>query len=302
MGIFKKAKIIVNPAANHGETAKIIPFLKSLLNKKIDYKLELTHHPKHAIEIAKHLDGYDLVVSVGGDGTAHEVANGLALSNNQQTALAILPTGSGNDFARTLKIPKNLKLAVKEILEGKPKMVDLGWVNGVYYSNSLGIGFDAKVAHLANRIKNEVKKAGITLYLIALFRILMRDFCCHQIRLTIDGNSWEEKIVTLIAANLGVSYGGGFLITPKAKNDDGLLEVCLIDELSAVQIVPRLPFVIIGKHSWMRQAHFYQAKKLKVQSETLLPAHVDGELLESQEFEIKVIPSSLKVVVPDRRQ
>lgn len=86
----------------------------------------MTQQPKHAIDIAKRLVNFDLVISVGGDGTAHEIVNGLAISKNQQTALAILPTGSGNDFARTLKIPKKLPLAIGQILKGATKLVDLG--------------------------------------------------------------------------------------------------------------------------------------------------------------------------------
>lgn len=218
---FKKAKIIINPTANHGEASKFIEPVSQFFEDKVSSEIVLTKQPGHASEIATKLQEFDLVVAVGGDGTAFEVANGLA----------------------------------------------------------------------------ESSRSGILLYLTALFRILFKDYYCHPVRIKIDDGDWIEQEVVLVAVNNGVSYGGGFLITPRARNDDGLLEACIVDKLTKWQIIPRLPFVILGKHSWMRQIYFTSAKKVVIESDKELAAHLDGELMIAKRFDIKIVPKALKVVV-----
>lgn len=299
---FDKVKIIINPTANHGETRKIIHRVKNIFTDKLNADMILTERPKHAEEIAKNLADYDLVIAVGGDGTAHEVVNGLALSNNQRTVLGLIPTGSGNDFCSTLGIPKNLEAAAQTILEGEIKTIDLGVVNGTYYSNSLGIGFDARVAHLAGQVKKETKRSGLTLYLTAVFRILFGDYYCHPVSIKIDDSEWITQEIVLMAVNNGTGYGGGFKITPHADPTDGLLDVCLVDALPAMACLPRIPFVITGRHQWMKVVHTYRAKKVMVRSETELPAHLDGELMKDKGFLIEIVPQALKVLVPKRKE
>lgn len=297
MSQFKKAKIIVNPTANHGETTKIIANVEQFFKDRLDCDLVLTTRPKEAIDISRHLEDYDLVIAVGGDGTSHEVANGLALSGNKKTALAFLPTGSGNDFARMLGISSNFRKACEQIMNGQTKLVDLAKVNGVYSSNSFGAGFDARVANLATEMKKESQRTGLLLYLSALFRILFKDFYSHAISFKYDNNDWTEKRVVLIAANIGRSYGSGFLITPRAIHDDGLLDICYVDELSVPQVIIRLPFLIVGKHEWMKPFHTFRARKLTIRSDQDLPCQIDGEKIDGKVLEIEVVPKALKVVV-----
>jgi YegS/Rv2252/BmrU family lipid kinase len=295
---FKKAKIIVNPTANHGETSKIIGEIEQFFEDRLRYDLVLTTRSKEAIDISRDLASYDLAVAVGGDGTSHEVANGLALSANRKTALAFLPTGSGNDFARMLGISSDFQEACEQILNGQTKLVDIGKVNDVYFNNSLGIGFDARVAAMAARMKQETTRTGLLLYLSALFLILFNDYYCHDISFQYDDSDWIKKKVVMMAANIGITYGGGFHITPHAVNDDGLLDVCYVDELSVLQVMMRVPFVIPGWHEWMRPFHSFRARKLKVRSEKELPVQVDGEMLTGlTELNIEVVPKALKVVI-----
>lgn len=296
----KKAKIIINPTANHGEASKFTGLASRFFEDKLSAEIVLTKRPGHASEIATKLQGFDLVVAVGGDGTAFEVANGLAKSGNRETALAIVPTGSGNDLRRALGISSNINRALEQVVEGKTSYIDLGYVNGTYYTNSLGVGFDARVAHLANHIKDEVKRSGISLYLTALFRILFKDYYCHPVRIRIDDGDWFDREIVLVAANNGLCYGGGFMITPRARNDDGLLEVCVVDRLTKWQVIPRLPFVILGRHTWMKPIRFYQTKKVVIESDNELAAHLDGELMIARRFDIKIVPKALKVIIGDR--
>lgn len=236
------------------------------------------------------------MIAVGGDGTIFEVANGLVASKNDKTSLAIIPTGSGNDFRRAIGVPKDWRQAMRQALSGSVRLVDLGVVNDTFFTNSLAIGFDARIGHLANQIKDSTQKSGLSLYITALIRILSSDFYCHRVRFRINDGEWQEQEVLLIAANNGPSYGGGFKITPKARIDDGKINICIIDELPRWQVGLRLPFVIAGKHQWMSMAHFYQARSLIVESDCELPAAIDGELIKAKRFEISIRPGFLPVI------
>ncbi len=292
----KKVLFIINPVANHGEVKKYIPFIKDFFQNKFQCNFIETKKPKEAIEISKNIHDFEYVFSVGGDGTAHEIVNGLALSNNKKTILGLIPAGSGNDYCHALKISRKVKKACRQLIKANIKYVDLGLVNGIYFANSLGIGFDARVAHLANQIKNEVNKTGLSLYYEALSRILKSDFYCHHINYQIENGSWIEREILLLAVTNGPSYGGGYKITPQAINDDGQLDVCLIDPLKKNQVKIRLPFVVLGRHHWMRQEHHFRIKKINIQSDNELPAHLDGELMLSASFSIEVVTKALKVL------
>lgn len=295
----KRVKIILNPAANHGKTRQKIHLVEEFFKDRLSFNLELTTSSHHATQIAENLNQFGLVIVVGGDGTVHEVVNGLIASNNQRTALAVVPSGSGNDYQRTLNISSDFLKALEQSITGKLKQVDVGKVNEVYFVNSLGIGFDAQAAHKANQIKNEVKKSGISLYLTALFNTLFKEYSTYRLTIDIDNTGWQEKEIVLVAINIGICYGGGFKITPHAVCDDGLLDICLVDELKTYQIIPRLPFVIFGKHEWMKPVHSYQAKRISIKSDQVLPAHLDGELIRSKNFEIEIVPKRLRVITPD---
>lgn len=303
MSNFKKAKVILNPVANHGQTGKLIDKISELLRAHLDFELFITSYPRQAENFARQTEGFDLIIGVGGDGTINEIANGLLASENP-LPLASLPTGSGNDLQRLLGISKNLEKAVQQIISGKVIFFDAAKINNRFYTNSLGIGFDAQVAHLVNKTKHQTKKTGLFLYLQSLFSVLFKDYCPYKIKLKVDNEDWQEREITLLAANLGKSYGGGFLITPQAKNDDGLLDLCYVDALPVYQVILRLPFVIPGKHTWMKPFHYLKAKQVWVKSADgkPIPAHIDGEALVAREFKVKVLPKRIPFVVPRNHQ
>jgi YegS/Rv2252/BmrU family lipid kinase len=291
-----RVKIIVNPHANHGQGRAVVPDIETGLSDWADLDISVTEHPKEAYEISSTLAGYDAVIAAGGDGTVYEIVNGLANGGRLDIPLGLIPTGSGNDLAKALKFPGKPGPAMTALRAGGRRKIDLGLVNGCYYANSLAIGFDARVAHLANEIKDETRKSGLMLYLTALFRIVLKDFYCHDIRMRVDGGAWETRTVLLVAVNNGPIYGGGFKITPKADIGDGLLEVCVIDAVGRLELFLKLPFVIAGKHSWMKKAHFYRAKTVEIESERDLPAALDGELILDKTYRAEIIPSALTVL------
>lgn len=289
---------IVNPQACHGETRKLLPALEQLLGA-IEHVTVVTESPMHAASLAAEADGFDTVAAVGGDGTAHEVLNGLMRRPAEaRPALALVPTGSGDDYARTLGISRGASAAVRQIGTGELRRVDVGVCNDVYFANSLSIGFDAKVTARAVEMKVTTGRSGLPLYLSAMLDVMLHDFSSHRVRVTFDDASAEERELTLMAVTNGPTYGGGFRIVPMARPDDGELDACLIDALPLAGALWRFPFVIVGRHGWMRQVHFSKHRRILLESDVPLPGQIDGEVMLSDRYDISILPAALTVVVP----
>jgi len=181
------ALLIVNPAARHGETAALVPVMEKLL-ANLPHDTVLTEHTGHATELARAAAGYDLVVAAGGDGTVHEVLNGLmAQPQNARPALGLLPTGSGNDTRRTLGIPTDLTAAALVLATGERRRFDLGRCNGVYFNNSFAAGLDAKVTAKAVEYKVTKGRDGLWLYLTSLLHVLFHELDSFPMTIAFDG-------------------------------------------------------------------------------------------------------------------
>lgn len=292
----RRVKVIINPEANHGTARDIIAKVENAFTDWENTDVRITEYAGETTEIAEGLGSRDTIIIVGGDGTVFEAVNGLAKAGKTDVTLGIIPAGSGNDLCKALNIPRDFDRALAVIKQRHVEQIDLGHVNEFFFSNSLAVGFDARVAHLANEIKEETRKSGLSLYLTALLRIVFKDYYCHDVRISIDGGDWIEKKILLAAVNNGKIYGGGFKITPEADNRDGLLEVCVIDALPRSQLLWRLPFAVMGRHRWMKPATFYKAKSVRIESKTELPAALDGELILSKYYDARVIPNALSVI------
>ncbi|MDO9556197.1 MAG: diacylglycerol kinase family lipid kinase [Coriobacteriia bacterium] len=296
---FHKALVIINPAARHGETAPLIPVIEKLLESTVAHETILTERPGHAAQLAKDAVGFDLIIAVGGDGTAHEVLNGImARPEGDRPAMSLFPTGSGNDWRRTLGISTDLPTAVRQVLSGHLKKVDVGVCNGIHFANSLAIGLDARVTAKAVELKVTTGWSGLALYVRALMYVLFHQFYSHPIRLKLDDGPVAERDVLIVALTNGPTYGGGFHITPKAVDDDGLLDMCIIDKLSLPSALWRLPFVIAGKHEWMSMVHMQRHAHVELWSDTPVAGQVDGEVLLDDHYEISIIPGGIGVIVP----
>ena len=293
-----KTLLIVNPAARHGETEHLIPAIERLL-MNVEHVTVLTDRVGHAIELAAAATGYDLVVAAGGDGTVHEVLNGLmAQPAENRPALGLLPTGSGNDTRRMLGISSDLAQAALELATGRRCRFDVGVCNGIYFNNSFAAGLDAKVTAKAVEYKTTTTRNGIWLYLTALLHVLFNDLDSFPVTVAFDGGE-PMAIDTLIAAvTIGRTYGGGFVITPDAVPDDGLFDVCMIDPLSLPEALMRLPFVIAGKHTHMKPVHMSKHTSLVIDAGCPIPAQIDGEVLLDSRYDIQILPAGIECVVP----
>jgi YegS/Rv2252/BmrU family lipid kinase len=296
-----RALLIVNPAARHGETAKLLPRIERLAAPDVaGVETVLSAGPRHALDLAKAAVGFDAVIAVGGDGTAHEVLNGLMEQPTETRPLyGIVPTGSGNDYAHTLGMSDDPATAMLQLASATPRDVDLGRCNGIWFGESVAVGLDARVTAKAVELKTTTKLSGLPLYLRALFYVLDKEYYGHKAVVQYDDNPPFETEMLILAATNGPTYGGGFKITPDSVFDDGLLDICRIDTMPKPEAFMRLPFVIAGKHTKMRPVHMSRARRVTVVAEKPVEGQIDGEVMLERSYDIEVVPKALRVLVPD---
>ena len=293
--------LIVNPEARHGETGPLVPVIEQLL-QSAEFDLTLTAYMGHAAEIARDAQGYDVLVAVGGDGTVHEVLNGImARPEGDRPVLGLIPTGSGNDTRRTVGVPEDIAEATLALISGRRRRFDIGRCNSMYFNNSFAAGLDARVTAKAVEYKATTRRAGLWLYFTALVHVLLNELYPHHVRISWDGAEPVEDDMLALATTIGPTYGGGFRITPDALPDDGLLEVCLIDPLSLPQALVRLPFVVVGKHTGMKVVRMSRHRSVVIESDEPIPAQIDGEVMVGNRFEVEVLPLAIEYVVPLER-
>ncbi len=239
--------------------------------------------------------GVHAVFAAGGDGTVHEVAKRLI---GTELALGILPTGSGNGFARHLGIPMNPRASLRACRALRIQTIDTATVNGMPFINIMGIGFDAWVADAFSRAGSR----GLTTYL----RVALRGFAHYQseeYELTIDGSATRRRVMVIAVAN-GSQYGNNVQIASLASMQDGILDVTLIEHPSLLR-VPMLGWQLLA--GTIHRAHgvtTLRGRNISIRRVTdraaHLTAHLDGEPVTLPEsMTIEVVPRSLRVVVPD---
>lgn len=299
-----KAELIVNLTAGGGKPSHHLTTVLEYLKKNgLNYKVCITSRQGEAVELAQKAadNGAKLIVSVGGDGTVNEIVNGI-MKSKYSPALGIIPLGWANDFIKSTGIPSDIIEACKTLIKGKTKKIDVGLINNqIYFANICGIGFDAEVAHLANQLKNRHPNwntLSAYVYVFATIKKLLSPFSYHNVKIKIDGQETQSKILFMAVGN-GKIYGGRFKITPEAILDDGFLEVCTVEELGRLKYLISIPKVFKGTHKSIKGINFYRAKEIVIQSSEPILAQVSGEVIEGQkEFIITLLPKSLKLIIP----
>jgi diacylglycerol kinase (ATP) len=298
----KTYTFIINPMAGKGRGKKLLATLRERIKRTVpDAEIVVTERRLHALEIARERnhDADRVVVAVGGDGTVNEVGNGLV---NGNATMGVIPIGSGNDFIKMFSIPLNIEKALDRILHGTVRPSDTGFVEirsaddttvDRYFLNGIGIGFDAAVAHQTTKFKH---LKGFGLYVVSVAAILFR-YKTPGLLMSMNGMSMNGNHF-LIAVGNGTCAGGGFYLTPDAKIDDGLLDVCLVDDISVPQVLRIFPSVMKGKHQKHGQVHFYRTDSLRVEARQPIMIHADGEVLSTgaSEIAISVRPGTLQVI------
>jgi len=266
---------IVNPVAGKNRGEKMIDHIKEIcLQRQVSFDLVVTEDiggGTVAMEQTIHLP-YRTYVAVGGDGTVNEVMNGLQGTDKH---LGIIPCGTGNDFARSLKLPKDPVEALGQLLDGGVVEIDLGQVNDHFFINIASIGLDAEIAEYTNRIKKWLK--GTYAYIVALINVLV-SYCPMTVQLA-TGDEVKEYRVMLLALCNGNYYGGGMEIAPGAKVDDGLLDICLIKAMSKLKLLLVFPTVFKGTHTAFREVEIFRRREMTISSDTPFKINVDGEIV-----------------------
>ncbi|MCK4570589.1 diacylglycerol kinase family lipid kinase [Candidatus Bipolaricaulota bacterium] len=288
--------LIVNLIAGQGRCKELFPKIKVELDRRrVRYDLHFTNEPMEAIDVAKMgiEAGFSHIVAMGGDGTINEVANGLLGSD---ATLAVIPAGTGNDFIRMLGIPSDPMQAIDTLLDGAPRTMDLGQVDGERcFVNGLGIGLDAQVAR--DVLKME-RLRGAPAYLTAAVREVFR-FRAFPVTLATPEEQLELTCLSLGVAN-GIFAGGGFKLAPRADINDGLIDISALGDYPKLERLYRLPKVRAGKHVDWKNVTYRQTSEVTISSTKKLIAHVDGEPyhLPSDSFTVKALPQALRVQVP----
>lgn len=292
-------KLIVNPVAGRGAGEKALPIVRNTLQRlDVEFDVACTTRCGEATILAQEAlaEGYDVLVAVGGDGLAHEIANGMLMETGGEVVgtLGIIPIGSGNDFVKMLDVPTDLVAACYHLIEGKTRLVDVGRINDRYLVNSMGTGFDALVSIEAQKIK---WLTGLPLYLLAVFRTLALTYRTPQATIELDGETISQTI-TMIAVMNGRCYGGGFWITPDAENDDGLFDLAIARGLGRLEILRLLPDVMKGTHTDKEPVTMARARRVVIHLAEPLPVHADGEILytDARHLELEVLPGKLRVI------
>jgi diacylglycerol kinase (ATP) len=288
-----EAHLVLNPSAGKGRASGLQAFVSGFLEGRgLRSVWHLTEEPGHAAGIVRGLPEEVPVVAVGGDGTVREVA--AACAGTKRT-MGVLPAGSGNDYVKALGVGTNLRRALEVLVGGRVRFVDTAEVNGVPFNNGLGIGFDAEVA--AGVAGAPAYLGGTGRYLWSVGRLL-RDFRCHEARLTLDGRAVKAKTI-LVAVAIGTTYGSMFRLAPEAVLDDGLFDVIWSEEVNRAEVLRLIPAALRGTLSRRRKVHTARAREVEVVLREEVPAHVDGEMLvDTRRFQARVLPGMLRVVAP----
>jgi YegS/Rv2252/BmrU family lipid kinase len=301
----RKVMIILNPMADMRNAWRAASDLRPQITEYGGADWSGTVYPTHATQLARQAaeSGYDMVIAMGGDGTVHEVVNGLMqVPEDQRPILGVVPVGSGNDFAHAVGIPMESDRALAHALHGEPSAIDVGMMTDEhgrkeYFDNTLGIGFDAVVTIRSHKLP---VLRGFLMYLTAVIQTILLNFDPSVMKMQIDGAPREQSNLLLAVCN-GPREGGGFLVAPEAKVDDGLLHFVMIRKVSRLMMFRLIPEVMRGTHGRFEQVTLGTCKRLTLSADRPIYVHADGEIYTSfgsnlRQVSFEILPAALKVV------
>jgi len=310
--------VIYNPHAGRGRVRTLWPQVELALHQAgVDFDIAATGFPLDALRLgAQAAQEYSAVVSVGGDGTTHEVVNGLlrASAEGETIPLGIVPMGTGDDFVKMLPPetpiggkPFDWSAAVERIARGQTHLYDVGRIQAEgkkpglgdgphYFTNSMTLGFGALAAFHHASMPRFLK--GIWAYFAAIARTMVAFPVLHA-RFTLDEQPAFEQASTITAVMNGRCFGNGMWVAPQACADDGSLDMMITREISRLTIIRLLPKLMQGKHIHEPEVAMYRARKVVIESVAPLVVEADGEVpfLQARRLEVTVLPGRLRVMV-----
>jgi YegS/Rv2252/BmrU family lipid kinase len=291
-------ELIVNPLAGAGKCGRQWPhILQCLESNDIRFDYEMTAYKGHTVDIARDAagKGCSMVVAVGGDGTIHEVVNGLFKANSlDKTLVGIIDTGTGGDYIRTIGIPHDINEACRRLKNPGRMIVDLGTaaymgaggMSDRIFINFAGIGFAAEIVRSTTQT---FKKMGTKpAYLMGLFSNLLF-YTNHRVSLTIDGENSDIKVCTLLV-NIGKYCGGAMKTAPDADPSDGRFDVITVGDLSKPDLLWSLPSIYNGTHLKHPKVSVQLAREISIATIKKASLQADGELLGEAPCSFNIMP------------
>jgi diacylglycerol kinase (ATP) len=302
-----KTLIILNPWAGRGKAGEKRPEIESAMAQaEIPFDLVTTHARGGATELAWQAveRGYTRIVAVGGDGTINEIVNGIKgaeAQGHQRAQLAIMPFGTGSDFVKVFPgvRPNDVAGSVRRLVDGHLQTIDLGRVkvgdaDPRYFINALGIGFDAHAAAESLKLK---RLRGLAVYLVAILRSLIT-YRAHPMVVEYGDRKLNRQLLFASIAN-GRCQAGGFWLTPDALIDDGMFDLCLVDNLRLDEIIRHIPKVMKGTHTHLPQVTMARSASVQITCSVPMPVATDGEVLatDARSLRAEIQPRALDVVI-----
>ena len=293
-------RLIINPVAGRGYASRVEPDIRRILEGLgVAHEIMHTTAPREATALAERAaaEGAPAVVAVGGDGTVNEVLNGLVrahVNGGPIGTLGVIPAGSGNDFEYMIR-SDGLEGACRRLARGRTRLIDVGRIDGQYFANGVGIGFDALVNVRSRRHR---RLRGLPLYLLAVLEVTFLYYNAPNMTIDCDGKVTKASMMMISVTN-GRRFGGGFLVTPEAQVDDGLFDLCLCRNAGRLRVLTLIPHFIRGTHPGQPEVTMARGRKVVITSSEGLASHVDGEIYttDAHRLEMELLASKLNVLV-----
>lgn len=279
------AVVILNPTSGAGEGARVGPEIaRELQRRGVEFRMVQTERARHALDLAHDAaaEGARWLIAAGGDGTIHDVANGiLSAGKANETVLGVIPIGRGNDFVKVIPGTSPRSRAYDTIAARGDRPIDVGRVEwhggGEYFLNAMGAGIDVEVVRQIERSGN--LPAGLV-YIAGLVRALAR-YDAIPLRLTLDGRRVERRVMLAAVAN-GCCVGGSFRLCPDARPDDGVLDVCIVREVGLARAAWLASRFLRGSHGGSPAVELVRARNVEIEVMDGAPLflQLDGELRE----------------------
>ncbi len=267
--------------------------LEVMRREGVEIDAQESRDAQHLLALARQAaaEKPDAIVSLGGDGTHHYVLNGIVGS---EIPLGFIPCGSGNDLAKGLGIPTQARAAAEVLLAGNTRRIDLGRAGNTVYGCIAGAGFDSVVTRYANERVRRLR--GPWAYAWSILRCL-KSYRPEPLKIVSDVQEFSGDVVFAVVGN-NVSYGGGIHLTPRAKLDDGLLDVCVVPYMGKLELLRWVPRAYRGEHLRHPRIIYFQARKVSLSTTSRLELFGDGEFMQELPATIEIVPSALPVIVP----
>lgn len=303
---------IVNPVAGKGKGLTDWPIISKLLrDNKISFDFAFSEKKFHAIELTVEAinNGYRKIIVVGGDGTIHEVVNGIFIQQaapSVEVLISVIAVGTGNDWIRMFGIPTKYTEAIRALSEGHSFLQDIGKVSFYksnypqhrYMANVSGVGFDAFVNKKYNSLKDRGKK-GKWLYIFSTLRAVFK-YHSTRVKVFVDNERVADQPIYSATIGIGKYNGGGMLQTPDAIPDDGLFDLTLIRKMSKFSVLLNFKSLYNGKIYNLPKVSLNRGKKIRIESNPEIAIEIDGEALGYSPFEFEMINKGIRIVVAER--